>query len=293
MGARLLLLWAVSVVIWWGFAFWPTPMGDQSWLAVAQAACFGSLPGGLPAAHGWMMLTLAPLMLLGAIIAVYGSDIAHTLSQRLRTWPWRLAFGALTMAFAVEVTWAISRVEASVQLNAVAFASTLTEPLPDDYPRGSTPAPAFELIDQAGRSFSLATLSGRPAVVSFIFAHCQTVCPAIVGTIKNAAQAPEAGDFATVLVTLDPWRDTPTALPAMAEAFALPEPGYLLSGPPDNVTRVLDAFGVAYQRNTTTGDVAHAPLVVIVDRDGRIAYQFNNPPAHWIAQGLRRVQGGS
>lgn len=293
MGPRLLLLWALSVVIWWGFAFWPTSPDAQSWLAIAQAACFGSLPGGLPAVQGWMMLTMAPLMLLSGIGVVWGREIATTLPVLLRTPRWRAAAVLLTCAFGLETVWAVSRVESSARLNAVSFASTLTEPLPEDYPRGSSPAPAINLVDHQGRPFTLATTTGRPVVVSFVFAHCQTVCPAIVTTIKAAAARMAPGAFATVLITLDPWRDTPAALPTMATAFGLGEHAYLLSGEPETVGGVLDGFGVARERSATTGEVAHVPLVVVLDGQGQVAYQFNNPPTEWVVEGVRRLQSGS
>jgi hypothetical protein len=59
------------------------------------------------------------------------------------------------------------------------------------------------------------------------------------------------------------------------------------------VGRVLDGFSVARDRSESTGDVAHAPLVVVLDGEGRIAYQFNNPPADWVVESVRRVQSGS
>jgi protein SCO1/2 len=293
MGPRLLLLWGVSVVIWWGFAFWPTSPEDSSWLAIAQAACFGSLPGGLPAAQGWMMLTLAPVMLLTGLLLVWGREIAAEGPARLRDPKWRVAVLGLSVVFGLETVWAVSRIETSARLTAVSFAATLSEPLPPAYPRGHTPAPAIMLTDHTGRPFTLATTAGRPVVMSFVFAHCRTVCPAIVTTISSAAERMPPGAFSTVLVTLDPWRDTPSALPHLAAAFGLTDHAHLLSGAPDDVNRVLDGFGVARDRNELTGDVAHVPLVVVLDGEGRIAYQFTNPPVDWIVEGVRRVQSGS
>lgn len=291
-GARLLLLWAVAVVVWWGFAFFPAP-SDDSWIAVAQTACFGSIPGGLPAAQGWMMLTLAPLLMLGALLFAWHDDVARALPSLARSTAWRLAALALAAAFAVEIGWAVSRVRDDSRRAAVSFAPTIREPLPRDYPRVAEPLPAFRLVDQSGAAVDAASLRRRPVVMSFVFAHCQTVCPVLVATLRKAGRQLAPGEAAVALVTLDPWRDTPAALPELAARLELPAGARLLSGAPDDVVRLLDQLQVARERDLRTGDVSHAPVVVLVDADGRVAYRFNNPPAAWIVEGVKRLRAGS
>lgn len=288
--ARLLVLWCVALAVWWGFAFWPTPPGDTSWIAVAQTACFGSVPGGMPAAQGWMMLVLAPLLLLAALVTAFAGELLRDVPVALGRTGGRAIALALLAVFAVEGAWAIARVREERRVAAVSFAPTLGEPLPRDYPRGDTPLPAFALVDQAGAPFTLAMLTGRPTVMSFVFAHCQTVCPALARTLRAAAQELGPDDARLALVTLDPWRDTPASLPGLAARWSLPAGTVMVSGPPDDVCRALDALAVARERDLRTGDVSHAPIVLIIDGRGRIAYRFLNPPAEWIVEGVRRVR---
>lgn len=289
-GAALLLLWAFAVVVWWGFAFWPVPSDADSWLAAAQSACFGSRPGGLPAAQGWMMLTLAPLLMLGAIVAAYRGELAETLPVVSRSRPWLLGALALASVFAVEAGWAATRVLKGREVAAVSFEPLERGPLPEGYPRVHDPVPAFALVDHEGRAFDERALAGRPTVMSFVFAHCQTVCPVLVSTLSKAARelGPDAANMA--LVTLDPWRDTPGALPDLAARWSLPAGARLVSGDPDSVCRLLDTLQVARERDLRSGDVAHAPIVLIVDAGGRVAYRFNNPTVEWIVEGVRRVR---
>ena len=47
---------------------------------------------------------------------------------------------------------------------------------------------------------------------------------------------------------------------------------HLLSGVPDSVERVLNAWRVPRARNEHTGDVSHPSVVYVVGPDGRIAY---------------------
>jgi protein SCO1/2 len=288
-GARLLLLWAVAVLVWWGFAFFPAPPGDDSWLAAAQAACFGSLPGGLPAAHGWIMLTLAPLMLLATLLAAFRGELRGSLPDLRRSRGWRATALALAGLGAVEVGFAAVRVERAARVAATSFAPAIREPLPADYPRTADPVPAFTLLDQHGRAFTDAMLPGRPVVMSFVFAHCRTVCPALLRTMGSASRelGPGAG---MVLVTLDPWRDTPASLASVAAGWPLPADSRFLTGEPDAVCRLLDGLGVARERDLRNGDVTHVPLVMVLDAQGRVAHRFNNPPPSWIVEAVRRLE---
>jgi len=290
--ARLLVLWAAAVAVWWGFAFWPTPAGDTSWIAAAQGACFGSVPGGLPATEGWMMLTLAPLLMLACLVTAFHGDLADSLPALLRRPAWRAALVVLAVVFAVEGAWAALRV-ADARRFAVAYSPRIGEPMPAEYPRADIPVAPFRLVDQDGQPFASAMLTGRPAVLSFVFAHCTSVCPALARTLRNATDTLGPGRTQLALITLDPWRDTPAALPEVARRWSLPAGTHLLSGPPDDVCRALDDLDVARERDLRSGDVSHVPLVLVIDRRGRIAYRFVNPPASWIVEAVRRVEADS
>ena len=234
-GARLMLLWALAVVVWWGFAFYPVPAGDESWFAVAQSACFGSIPGGPPAAQGWMMLTLAPLLLLVTLLFAYHGEIVRSLPSIARSRAWRAVAVVLLGIVALEGSWAVTRLSGDARRASLSFEPTIREPLPADYPRSADPVPEFRLVDQSGATFDAASLRGEPTVLSFVFAHCQTVCPVLVATLRKAGRELEPGAARMALVTLDPWRDTPAALPGLAERFGLPANAQLVSGEPDDV----------------------------------------------------------
>lgn len=143
-------------------------------------------------------------------------------------------------------------------------------------------APALGLLDQNGERFDLERLEGRSSLVTFAFGHCETVRPVIV---RDALEVQErtramaaAGSLAAervprvVVVTLDPWRDTPSRLPHLVHHWKTGEDAFLLSGEVDAVNRVLDGWNVARERNEKTGDVAHPPLVYVLDASVRIRY---------------------
>jgi protein SCO1/2 len=277
----------LSTLWWWAFAFMPLPSAPPPWLTGARQACFGTVGDGLPGPHGWILLIAAPLSLLAAACALWGGEVLRSAASFARSTPGKLVIVAIASLVIVEGAWVSGKISAARAVGR--WDPTVPDQpsaLPADYPRRAAPAPDFALLDQHGRSVSLGALRGRPVVVTFVFAHCQAVCPLLLQKIKTATT-----DRAPVLaVTLDPWRDTPGALPGIARAWALPSHVHVLSAAtaPD-VTRVIAAFGVPFERDPVTGDIAHPALVFIVDRAGHIAYTFNNPPPAWIRDALARL----
>jgi cytochrome oxidase Cu insertion factor (SCO1/SenC/PrrC family) len=75
-----------------------------------------------------------------------------------------------------------------------------------------------------------------------------------------------------VVVTLDPWRDTPSRLPSLAKDYELGGDAFVLSGTVEEVNALLDRWNVARGRDEKTGVIAHPPLVYVLDTEGRIAF---------------------
>ena len=264
----------------------PLPSAPPAWLTAARIACFGPMDSGLPGAAGWMMLVLAPLSFLLGLVVLWGAELASSLRQVARRPLGQGLFTVLALATIVEGVWVVQRVQAAWAVSAWAPGPLDETALPEAYPRQRDAAPSFTLIDQHGARVSLADFRSRPVVLTFVFAHCQTMCPFIVATLRRAA--PEG--VAVLLVTLDPWRDTPSSLPGIARQWELPPSFRMLSSSSvSEVLHVAEAYGVTFKRDEKTGDIVHPGLVFLVDGDGRLAYTFNNPPTAWVREGLQRL----
>ncbi len=212
-------------------------------------------------------------------------------------WLTASAGGKLALATIIGVPlagslWVGTLVAREIEVKA-AFTSPVPalETLPEGYPRTDRPAPDFDLVDQTGATVTLESLHGRPVLLTFAYAHCQTICPVIVRTVSYAAE--RLGDLspAVVVVTLDPWRDTPSSLASLAESWDLGELGqaHVLSGEVPEVQAVLEAYEVPSDRDLKTGEITHPALVYLLDPEGTIAYTFNNPSAEWLIDASRRV----
>lgn len=267
--AGLLVVVAVTLA-WWALALWPVGDGPE-WLARTRYACFGVSGDSLPDAGGWIGLIGAPLGMLAMLGAGWGRTLLQ-LSRRARTSrSLGATFTAVALALMLLVTGAAARVQ---QARAIGW---LDEPggVPSTYPRLDRAAPPLALTAQDGVVRGLTDFAGRPVLLTFAYAHCETVCPVIVREVLGAQAARRQDDERPVVlvVTLDPWRDTPSRLAPMAAEWGLPaRDAWILGGAVEDVEAALDAWEVPRTRNLRTGEVTHPSLVYVIDREGRIAY---------------------
>jgi protein SCO1 len=285
------LSWLLVTLGWWALAFAPLPVPPE-WLAEARSVCFGTLPNGLPDTWGWILLVLAPLSMLTFLVVVWGRELldsARWVASRSGGW---LLIASLLGAPLLGAGWVGQRVAAAGRAGDLGPVPW-TGPLPAHYPRLEEPAAPFALVDQHGEEVTLESLRGRPVLLTFAYAHCATICPVIVETAHKVVGALPGQEPAVLVVTLDPWRDTPRTLPTVARSWRLDRlpDGRVLSGPVEEVLAVIDAYEVPIERDEKSGEVFHPALVYLLDGEGRLAYRFHNPPAEWLVQALLRMAG--
>jgi cytochrome oxidase Cu insertion factor (SCO1/SenC/PrrC family) len=78
----------------------------------------------------------------------------------------------------------------------------------ETWPAGARRAPSFTLLDQAGRPVTLASLRGRPAIVTFIDPLCRNFCPREASVLSEASARLGANAPAIVSVSVNPWADS-------------------------------------------------------------------------------------
>jgi protein SCO1 len=253
---------------WWALALWPVATDAPEWLLRTREVCFGSTTDGLPEAGGWVLLVGQPLGMLGFLAFVWGSDLRVGLARVMTRTAGQLAVGLVSALIVVGISGVVVRVRTAgfepFSTGAGDVAAQLT--------RVNDVAPALPLVDQHGRELSLDEYRGRPVLVAFAYAHCATVCPLIVSDVLEAQRrAPERAP-AVLIVTLDPWRDTPSRLPSMATQWDLLDDALFLSGSPELVEHTLNRWRVPRARNEKTGEITHPAIVYVLGPDGRIAY---------------------
>ena len=256
---------------WWSLALWPVSSAAPEWFLRTREVCFGSTPDSLPSTAGWLTLAGQPLGMIAMLAVVWGKDLRAGFASLLSTFGGQCLAGATAAALVLGGGAVVQRVRAA---GAEPFATGGTGS-PAALTRIDDPAPALSLVDETGAEVALAAFRGRPVIVTFAFAHCQTVCPLVVANAVAARRQLEAIQPIVLVVTLDPWRDTPSRLPAIARAWSLDGAGHVLSGPPEAVERTLNSWRVPRTRNRQSGDIVHPAITYVIDRDGRIAYVTN------------------
>ena len=253
---------------WWALALWPAA-DAPTWLTLTRETCFGTAATGLPDAGGWLVLSGQPLGMLLVLFAGWGRDVNAGIRAASQRVSGQLALGGAPALLVGGVFGVITRVDEG---DVRGFASSPTEEVARQLNRLNDTPKALSLVDQSGRRVTLEQFRGRPVLVTFAYAHCETVCPVLVSEVLGARDALASPKPAVLIVTLDPWRDTPSRLGAIAERWGASGDVHVLSGEPDAVERVLNAWRVPRARNERTGDVSHPSVVYVIGTDGKIAY---------------------
>ena len=140
----------------------------------------------------------------------------------------------------------------------------------------TSPAPDFDLIDQAGQSLSLASLEDRVVVVDFIYTECPGPCP--VQTSNQVAvqrQIPEAlrEHVHFLSISLDPETDRPDVLMRYASARGADLSNWsFLTGDLDVVAPLVTRWGVGSVRKPD-GSIDHTLITFLVHR-GRVMDRY-------------------
>jgi cytochrome oxidase Cu insertion factor (SCO1/SenC/PrrC family) len=284
LGALVMIL--VVSVAWWMAALWPLPAETPDWVVRARAACFGRTDSGLPNSGGWILLLGTPPTMLVALGIMAGDALRAGLGLVLRHPGGRRVAGAMVLVLLVLAGAAAVRVAEAAGPRGEAL-------LPSGGPvpvltRIDAPAEPLGLVDQHGTRVDLERFRGRPLLVTFAYGKCETVCPLVVHSALAARDAAEGTRPAVVVVTLDPWRDTPTRLPHIAKMWKLGEDDHVVSGDVEEVEAAIDRWGYARSRDLTTGEIAHPSLVYVVGEDGRLVYVVAGY-TEIIGEALRRL----
>jgi cytochrome oxidase Cu insertion factor (SCO1/SenC/PrrC family) len=270
LGALGFLLLATAA--WWALALWPAPSGAPEWLERTRAVCFNATASGLPDSSGWILLIGQPIGMVVVFLVGWRAQAADTLAHLRSSGRGRGLIAGAALLVVAGLTGAGVRVATAGVPDPVLPGSA---DVPASYARVDRPMPEMAaLVDQRGQAFGLRRLQGRAAFVTFAFGHCATVCPMVVHSSRMTRDALKGErDFTVVVVTLDPWRDTPSRLPRLVEQYGLdPRRDFVLSGAVGEVEVALDAWRVGRVRDGVTGDITHPALVYLVEPDGTVAY---------------------
>ena len=147
----------------------------------------------------------------------------------------------------------------------------------------------FSLTDHLGQPFTPRNLLGKPSLVFFGFTHCPDVCPTTLVKLAQVKKAVAIPGLQVLFVTVDPQRDTPTAVGLYVHAF---DPDFIgVTGDPKEIEKATKAFGVAALRVDLPGGdytMDHSAAVFLLNAKAQLVGVFTPPfDARRLAQDLQ------
>ena len=143
------------------------------------------------------------------------------------------------------------------------------KPVPD-----SPMAPNFKLTDQSGQPRALSDFRGKVVSLFFGFTHCPDICPTHLARQAEVMRllGPQANEVAVLFVTLDPERDTPSALKTYMDAF---DPRFIaLTGTQEETDKVARQYKIFWQKTPLPDSalvytIDHTTNSFVIDQSGR------------------------
>ncbi|WP_034766815.1 MULTISPECIES: SCO family protein [unclassified Hyphomonas] len=141
----------------------------------------------------------------------------------------------------------------------------------------------ISLVNQDGEPVTEETYKGHPTLIYFGFTYCPDVCPMTLVTLKRAYdRLPEdVSPPQTLLISIDPERDTPEQLAQYVSTNAFPDNLQGLTGTPEDVRAAADAFLADYSRIEQPGSQSeysmdHTSLLYLMDEDWKLKTFFTH-----------------
>lgn len=141
-----------------------------------------------------------------------------------------------------------------------------------------------------GAAVKLASLQGRPQIITMFFANCAYACPLLVHQMQQveAALTPALRDkIGFTLVSFDTERDTPAALHQYRAGRSLDAKRWtLLRGSPDDVLDLAALLNVKFKKDAQ-GEFQHSNVITLLNAQGEIVFQqlgLNADPQELIRQ---------
>ncbi len=139
------------------------------------------------------------------------------------------------------------------------------------------------LVDQTGKAVTEADFKGRASMVYFGFTYCPDICPMTLVTLEQAYERLPEGVAPprTILITVDPERDTPQAMAQYISTEAFPDDIVGLTGSPEAIRAAADAFKADYARVEAPESLAeytmdHTSILYLMDENWQLKSFFTH-----------------
>ena len=158
----------------------------------------------------------------------------------------------------------------------------LAEAIAGYSPPLDSPAPAFRLTDQQGRTVTLASLRGKAVLLTFLDPVCTTDCPLIAQELKSAGTllGAQASHVELVAIDANPTYYSTQFTRAFSQQEGLSsDPHWLyLTGTLAQLKNVWNQYGVDVEDLPAGAMSAHPDIAIVIDPSGTILQEIAADP---------------
>ena len=133
--------------------------------------------------------------------------------------------------------------------------------------------PDAKLVDEAGKSVSLATMKGSVTVYDFIFTSCAGTCPIMTNNMRALTpKIAKDSPVRVVSISVDPTRDTPAVLAEYAKRVRNDPRWTFLTGKREDIVKLsVEGFKLAAGDPSPGGEaLLHSSKFAVADKEGVI-----------------------
>lgn len=211
---------------------------------------------------------------------------------------WFLACAVVVVAAGAGGLFYLARSTASPRLEQPAARPRFTAAM--TWKAGQRRAPSFSLRDERGRTVSLASVRGKPTIVTFMDPVCRNLCPIEARVLMAATrELPPSQRPTIVAVSVNPWADTKANFAADAVHWRLGSNWHWAVGTRAQLAPVWHRYQVAVLvatkkvRGITVRSIAHTEISFVLDARGDERAVYVYPfGAKDVAQTVRDVASG-
>ena len=145
--------------------------------------------------------------------------------------------------------------------------------LAEELPGDSVYRIPAQLTDSAGKDFRFAQAAGQVRLVSMFYANCGYVCPMLIEQVRRVESSLDDAGRArlrVLMISIDPERDTPEVLAALATKRKVDAARWTLARPaPADLRKLAAVLDVQY-RKLDDGEFNHSSVISLIDAQGRV-----------------------
>ncbi len=155
----------------------------------------------------------------------------------------------------------------------LAMLGTCIAPANDRDPPASLYHLEAALTDQSGAARGLDVYRGHPVLVTMFYSSCQATCPLIVDTLRATEREltpQQRAGLRVLMISIDPQRDTPAALNAVAQERHLDTARWTLAHADAATVRTIAALLNVQYRQLPSGEFNHSTVIALLSPRGEI-----------------------